>query len=199
MKKIALYILMGTLWFPLQANEPQVNSDGLVWFGIDYSLVQFIGSRDQFSDLDKIRENYFRSWNELIMTEKDKYDLMTAFSVSKISYEMDNTIRRSQERDMNGIVQMDSYSIDEEQVKRAVRFNTDPSMKRVGAMFVMETLNKQAQNSTMWLAVFNVATGEILYMKRYSGAVGGFGFRNYWARSYYNVISNLRMTPRKQA
>lgn len=199
MKKIAMFILIGSLWFPIQANEPQVSSDGIVWFGIDYSLVQFIGSRDQFNDLDKIRESYFRSWNELIMIEKDKYDLMTAFSVNKISFEMDNTIRRSQERNMDGIVQMDSYSIDEGQVKRVVRLNTDPSVNRVGAILVMETLNKQAQNSTMWLAVFNVASGEILYMKRYSGAVGGFGFRNYWARSYYNVISNLRVTPRKQA
>lgn len=199
MKRIAIFILMGVMWFPLRANEPQQSSDGLVWFGIDYSLVQFIGSRDQFSDLYKIRDTYFRSWNELIMIEEDKYDLMTAFSVDKIFYEMDNTIRRSMERDLRGIVQTGPYSIDKEQVKSLVRFNADPSVNKVGAMFVMETMNKKEEESTMWLAVFNVASGEILYLKKYSGAVGGFGFRNYWARSYYNVISNLRMSPRKQS
>ena len=100
---------------------------------------------------------------------------------------------------MDGIVQTGSYSIDEDQVKGVVRLNTDASVNRVGAMLVMETLNKLEQKSTMWLAVFNVASGEILYLKKYSGVVGGFGFRNYWARSYYNVIRNLRVTPRKQA
>ncbi len=199
MNKLAILFLMGSLSFTSRAGEPLYSSNELVWFGIDYTLVQFIGSRDQFNDLPKIRENYFRSWNELIMIEKDKYDLMTAFSVTKISYEMENTIRRSQERDMDGIVQTGSYSIEEDRVKGVVRLNTDPSVNRVGAMLVMETLNKLEQKSTMWLAVFNIASGEILYMKRYSGAVSGFGFRNYWARSYYNVISNLRVTPRKQA
>lgn len=196
MKKIAILILMGSLLFPARAVEP-LNSEGeLVWFGLDYTQVKFIGASDQFSDIPKIRNQYFRSWNELIMIEKDKYDLMTAFSVNKIYYQMENTIMRSQERSMDGIVQTDSYSISEEQVKSVVRLNTDPSVNKVGAIFVMETLNKLEGQASMWLAVFNIASGEILYMNKYSGAVGGFGFRNYWARSYYNVISNLKMSAR---
>jgi hypothetical protein len=66
----------------------------------------------------------------------------------------------------------------------------------VGAVFVMETLNKLEGQASMWLAIFNISSGEILYMNKYNGDVGGFGFRNYWARTYYNVISKLRMTAR---
>lgn len=196
MKKIAILILMGSLLFPALAVEPLNNEGELVWLGLDYTLVKFIGASDQFSDLPKIRDQYFRSWNELVMIEKDKYNLMTAFSVNKIYYQMENTIKRSQDRSMDGIVQTDSYSLSEEQVKSVVRLNTDPSVNKVGAIFVMETLNKLEGQASMWLAVFNVASGEILYMNKYSGAVGGFGFRNYWARSYYNVISNLQMSAR---
>jgi hypothetical protein len=161
--------------------------------------VQFIGTSDQFADLPKIQNYYFRAWNEIILDEKSKYDLNTAFSVSTISYTMENSILRSEQRDMDGIVQSSDYSIGEEQVKLVVEANIDPSVDKVGAMFVMETLNKTAAISTMWLAVFNVATGEVLYMKRYSGAVGGFGFRNYYAKSLHNVIKNLKMTPRNPA
>lgn len=196
MKKIAILILMGSLLFPARAVEPLNNEGELVWLGIDYTLVKFIGASDQFSDIPKIRDQYFRSWNELIMIEKKKYNLMTAFSVNKVYYEMENTIRRSQERSMDGIVQTNSYTISEEQVKSVVRLNTDPSVNKVGAIFVMETLNKLEGQASMWLAVFNVASGEILYMNKYSGTVGGFGFRNYWARSYYNVITNLKMSAR---
>jgi hypothetical protein len=196
MKKLAVIFLLVSLCFTSRAGEPANSSSELAWFGIDYTLVQFIGSRDQFSDIPKIRDHYFRAWNDLILEEEGKYDLKTAFSVDEISYEMENTIQRSVQREMDGIVQGGSYSIDEAQVKAVVRLNTDPSMHKMGAMFVMETLNKTMEESSMWVAVFKVDTGEIMYLRKYKGAVGGFGFRNYWARSYYNVISNLRLSPR---
>ena len=188
--------MAGMLCFPLWASNPSEGTDELVWCGIDYTLVKFIGSTDQFNDLPKIQSYYFGAWNEIIEEEKKKYDLNTAFSVATVSYNMEYTILRSQERDMSGIIQNGPYTIDEEQVKSVVMLNTDPSADKLGAMFVMETLNKNAGISTMWLAVFNLASGEILYMRRYSGAVGGFGFRNYYARSHYNVIKNLKMSPR---
>jgi len=191
-----LLILAGMLCLPLKANNPSQGSNELVWCGIDYTLVKFIGSADQFSDLPKIQNYYFRAWNEIIQAEAGKYDLNKAFSVATVHYNMENTILRSQERDMSGIIQFDPYTIDEEQVKGIVMLNTDPSADMVGAMLVMETLNKIEEESTMWLAVFNLASGEILYMRKYSGAVGGFGFRNYYARCHYNVIKNLKMTPR---
>ena len=196
MRKMHLLIMAGMLCLPLKANNPARGSNELVWCGIDYTLVKFIGSADQFSDLPKIQNYYFRAWNEIIQAEKGKYDLNIAFSVATVHYNIENTILRSQERDMSGIIQFDPYTIDEEQVKSVVMLNTDPSADELGAMFVMETLNKIEEVSTMWLAVFNLASGEILYMRRYSGSVGGFGFRNYYARSLYNVIKNLKMTPR---
>ena len=196
MKKITLLLLAGALWFPGLAKNPSEGSNELVWYGIDYTLVQFIGTSDQFADLPKIQNYYFRSWNEIILNESSKYDLNTAFSVSTISYNMENSILRSEQRDMDGIVQSSDYSIDEDQVKLVVEANVDPSVDGVGAMFVMETLNKTAAISTMWLAVFKVSTGEVLYTRRYSGAVGGFGFRNYYAKSLHNVIKNLKMSPR---
>ena len=196
MRKIVLLILAGMLCLPLKADNPSQGSDDLVWCGIDYTLVKFIGSADQFNDLPKIQSYYFRAWNEIIQAEAGKYDLNAAFSVATVHYNMENTILRSQERDMNGIIQFEPYSIDEEQVKNVVMLNSDPSTDKVGAMFVMETLNKTEAISTMWLAVFNLASGEVLYTRRYSGEVGGFGFRNYYARSLHNVIKSLKMTPR---
>ena len=188
--------MAGMLCLPLKADNPSQGTDELVWCGIDYTLVKFIGNADQFNDLSKIQSYYFGAWNEIIQDEKGKYDLNKAFSVTTVHYNMEYTILRNQERDMSGIIQLDPYSIDEEQVKSVVMLNTDPSADKLGAMFVMETLNKIEEVSTMWLAVFNLASGEILYIRRYSGAVGGFGFRNYYARSLYNVIKNLKMSPR---
>ena len=40
---------------------PESSVNELVWFGIDYSLVKFIGVSDDFSDLRDIQERIFRS------------------------------------------------------------------------------------------------------------------------------------------
>ncbi len=198
MKRLVLILFLVSLVFTGKAETPVAlaQPDEIVWFGIDYTYVKFIGTSGQFAELDKIRELYFSSWNELVMLEREKYDLNKAFMVPKITYDMESTIRRSQQIDMSDIVQSGPWSIGKVDVESLVRQNVDVSSDKVGAMFVMETLNKRQEVSTMWLAVFKVGTGEILYMERYTGAVGGFGFRNYYARSFYNVIRNLRVSPR---
>ena len=201
MKRLVLILFLGSLVLTGKAETPVAlaQPDEIIWFGIDYTYVKFIGNHGQFADLDKIRELYFRSWNELVMLEREKYDLNKAFLVPKITYDMDATIHRSQQIDMDNIVQTGPWSIGKVDVESVVRQTVDASSDKVGAMFVMETLNKMQEVSTMWLAVFKVNTGEILYMERYTGAVGGFGFRNYYARSYYNIIRNLRVSPRAPA
>jgi hypothetical protein len=200
MKNLVFLLLVAGMgpvsWHTVSAAHPS-DVDEIVWLGLDYSLVRFIGGVDAFSDLPKIRSHYFRSWNELILLEKDKYDVASAFGAGNVRYEMDRAISRSEARNMEGILQTASYSIDESQVRALVRSYTEPGTDQLGALFVMETLDKVRQQSTMWLVVFNRSSGEILHLKWYSGKAGGFGFRNYWARCYYNVLNSLRVSLRK--
>jgi hypothetical protein len=197
MKTLILLFLMANIGFHVEAAETFSSPDEIVWFGLDYSLVKFIGGHDSFSDLDNIQSHYFRTWNDLIFTESNKYDVGGAFGISKVNYEMDFAISRSEQTNMEEIVQKNSYSIDEEQVKEIVLLYTDTSDDRIGAVFVMESLDKLRERSTMWVAVFEISTGEILHLKWYTGKPGGFGFRNYWARGYYNVLKSLKVSPRK--
>ena len=199
MKKIGfcIMILLGSTGIFGHAPGNHSAQDEVTWFGLDYSLVKFIGFSSDFSDLENIRGHYFRSWNELIQMESNKYDICGALGVREVSYKMEVAIARSEQRDMGNILQTESYSIDSRQLASVVAAYTNTSEVRTGALFVMETLNKIQEESTMWLAVFNISTGEILHIKRYSGKPGGFGFRNYWARSYYNVLKSLKESPSK--
>jgi len=196
MKTFLAVLFMGSMGLIGQSAGSPASQDEIVWFGLDYTQVRFIGSHSAFSDLQNIREHYFRSWNELIKMESKKYNLKSAFGVRKVIYEMEYAITQSMQRDMDNIRQLDSYSIDEDRVADVVWKYTDTSDGRTGALFVMETLNKMEEKSTMWLAVFNISTGEIYHLRRYTGKPGGFGFRNYWARCYYNVLKSLRLSIR---
>jgi hypothetical protein len=197
MKRIALFFLIAITGISVHAVNSLSDRDEIVWFGLDYSLVRFIGFSDQFSDLENIRERYFRSWNELILMESDKYDLKGAFGVREVSYDVERAITRSQERDMDGILQSSSYRIEESQVTGMIGAYTDPSDNRIGALMVMETLNKIEEEVTLWLVTFEISSGEVLHIRRFVEEPGGFGFRNYWARGYYNVIKNLKNSPLK--
>jgi len=188
---IVMLTLLGSVNLWGQNQESKADFDEVIWFGLDYTQVKFIGASDQFNDLVAIQHNYFRSWNELIVTESSKYDLKQAFKVTNLIYALDSAIARSERRDMKDIVQTNKHELSENQVAEIVKAYADPAISNVGAIFVMETLNKAAVNETMWVTFFHVSTGEVFYTERLIGKPKGMGFRNYWAGGYYSVIKEL--------
>jgi hypothetical protein len=188
---IVMLSLLGSVNLWGQNQESKADFDEVVWFGLDYTQVKFIGVSDQFNDLEAIQHNYFRSWNELILSESSKYDLKGAFKITNLVYALDSAIARSERRDMKDIVQMTKYELSENQVNEIVKAYADPAINKVGAIFVMETLNKIAVKETMWVTFFHVSTGEVFYTERLIGKPKGMGFRNYWAGGYYRVITEL--------
>jgi hypothetical protein len=197
MKILSLFLLLSSAAFAEEILAVENPVEELVWFGLDYTQVKFIGAAEDFSELDEIRGHYFRSWNELVVVEREKYDIGGALGAVEVTYELEPAISRSEQRGMDGIRQLGPYSLDEQQVADVVQTYVDRSVDKVGALIVVETLNKIEENATMWLAIFQINSGEIIHLKRYSGKPGGFGFRNYWARSYYNVLTALKESPYK--
>ncbi len=192
---MVMLILLGSVNLWGQNQESKADFDEVIWFGLDYTQVKFIGTSDQFNDLDAIQHRYFRAWNDLIEIESPKYDLKSAFKVANLIYGLDSAIVRSERRDMKDIVQMSEYELSENQVAEIVKAYADPAISKVGAIFVMETLNKTAVTETMWLTFFHVSTGEVFYTERLIGKPKGMGFRNYWAGGYYTVIKELIERP----
>ncbi len=44
----------------------------------------------------------------------------------------------------------------------------------------------------MWVTFFDIASKTVLLTEKMSGKAGGAGFRNYWARAYYNVMDKIQ-------
>jgi hypothetical protein len=60
----------------------------------------------------------------------------------------------------------------------------------MGLVFVAENLNKITQMGSYWVCFFDLGTKEIIDMQLKTGKAAGFGFRNYWAGSAFNVMKN---------
>jgi hypothetical protein len=61
-----------------------------------------------------------------------------------------------------------------------------------GLIFVIDNFDKPAAEGVMYVTFFDTATGKMLWTKKLKGAPGGFGIRNYWARSVYNVLEKCK-------
>jgi hypothetical protein len=182
---ILLFVSIGLFG---QNQVSETDFDEVIWFGLDYSLVKFIGASEDFSDLEKIQNYYFRTCNELILEESSKYNLKRAFKVKKVEYAMDSAIARSERRDMQDIVQTDEYRLTGDLGPEIAKAYSNPEINKVGAVFMMETLNKLAVEETMWVVLFHVSTGQVFHTERLVGLPKGFGFRNFWAGGYYSAL-----------
>src|SRR5690606_29780447 len=75
MKKTTFLVclLMVVITTIAQDHSLVFNEKKLVWCGVDFSNARLIGS-DGFSDVEKIKNYFFDNWNQLIVTEADKYN-----------------------------------------------------------------------------------------------------------------------------
>jgi hypothetical protein len=56
----------------------------------------------------------------------------------------------------------------------------------------MELLDKTSETGTMWVTFFNLSDHKVLITERMKGGAGGFGFRNHWANTVYEVIKEIK-------
>ena len=59
-------------------------------------------------------------------------------------------------------------------------------------MIFADFLNKKKQVGIYQYVFFDIASREIVETWEATGEAGGFGFRNYWAKSVYNTLKTNR-------
>lgn len=201
MKKLILVFIVSMFLVPLTFSQDMneiFNSDKCTWYGLDFSKVQLIGSED-FNDPEAIRDRWFASWNYLFISESEKYDVGKAFQKDIVDDYLDIVNKRNSEVDVSNLVSTDNnYSISEDDVKAVVNEYDSEGKSGLGIVFVMEAFNKFTEHGSMWVTFFDIDSREVLLTQKLIGKAGGFGFRNYWAKTYYNVLKEVEKKKYKQ-
>ncbi len=83
------------------------------------------------------------------------------------------------------------YSLGEDEVKKIISEYDITGKEGIGLVFIMESFNKNKELGYIWVTFFDLETKEVLLSNKMSGKPGGFGIRNYWAKSYYNVMKSI--------
>ncbi|RMG31112.1 MAG: hypothetical protein D6730_01705 [Bacteroidetes bacterium] len=189
-------LLMLGIWAgaAAQSTEDIFNASDteIVFLGLDFTHCNFVGSEtEDFTNPQDIVKRIIPNWNNLFITEKEKYDLAKTFRKQAFEYDLSYVRDRNAEIDFLKIVtenESDATHLSEEDVARIIRGYRADVPQDIALVFIVESLDKFAPQGNYWITFFNPHNNQVIFTRRMSGKPGGIGMRNYWARTYYNVL-----------
>ena len=201
MKKI---LMLATVYMALifQINAENNTSEvfkveEITWYGLDFSSVRLIGAIG-FKDKEKIKDYYFDAWNSLIIDEPKKYRLDKFFRKEAVEYYLDIATERNELPNINDMVIEDEYSFDDEKVMQIISEYDTKDNEGIGLAFIIESLDKYQEKAFIWVTFFDIKTKQVIRTEKFYGKAGGYGFRNYWAGAYHNVMKSASKSIKKE-
>jgi hypothetical protein len=192
MKKTILLAILAVLsvtFSKAQTLDDLYNAESITWYGLDYTNAYFIASMD-FPDVYALKSK-FSAWNELIIMEREKYDLEKFFNTD-VSINLDMMEKRNERIRLKGRITDDDFKsshLEHANIQEIVNtYNLEGEDAGIGLVFIVESLSKPNTKGAYWVTFFDIQSKKVISTERYLGKAGGFGLRNYWAKSYYNVM-----------
>jgi hypothetical protein len=167
----------------------------ILYLGIDYTQARLIGDASQTPI--EVRDKYFPGINDVVVNEPKKYDLQKAFNKSLINNSLGIVTKRNKKINAENIASTESadYSrLKEEDINKLVKGIDFENKKGIGLLFIVEGMKKADKRATssIWVTFVDMGTNKILMTERMEGETkGGFGFRNYWASTIFDLIEKI--------
>lgn len=177
----------------LRSDEP------LTWLGIDFTQVAFIGDASQYGGAGEvtnaqIRDKYIPAWNNLFLNEQKKYDVAKYLKRTEVGYSINAAAKMNNKKYPKNYFSdepEDYQHLTEAQVRKLVKDYNFGNEKGTGVLFIVEGMSKGKAMASAWVAFIDMSTRTVLQTARIEGKAGGFGFRNFWAGSFLNILKNV--------
>lgn len=195
---LAAVLLLGINAANAQSKEDLMNGfSDITWLGLDFTQAKFIGSATQFKDAGEIsnaefRDKYITGWNNLFINEQKKYDVAKVVHRTEVKYAIDVTEKANSgiKRDFFSNNPSDYNSLDEQKVADLVKKYDFQGKKGIGLIIFVEGMSKGKDQASAWAAYVNMDNRSVIMSKHVTGKSGGFGFKNYWAKAFYNIMKD---------
>jgi len=165
----------------------------ITFFGLDFSKAKIIGI-EKFKPPQKSEQYYFEAWNHLLLSEVHKYDVRRAFMKQTVVYAFDPVQQRNKKiRRDDFISRRAPKNFSKQDLQKLIdAYDTQKVEGKYGLSLVVHSFNRYQEKGYLYIVFFDIQTKEILFYEKMVGEAGGFGFRNYWARTFYNVLADIR-------
>jgi hypothetical protein len=191
-----LFIFVGINTSVAQASKADIfdASVPITWLGVDFSGAKLIGDREKYGSSSDVKF-LIKSWNDLLEREYNKYNVGAALRKSKVDLKMDVTRSHNEELDISEALSnnaSDYLHLKEEDIAAIIKDYDFQGLTGLGVMFNVESLNKLEQKAAVWVTFIDLNSKQVLLTERMIERAGGAGLRNYWARSFFDVIDVMR-------
>ena len=165
----------------------------ILWVGINFSKAKF--TRNGFDFTQEIMQHYFHEWNMLILNDQKKYDIRMSFRKPVMQYDlsvitkMNKSVKISESLTRN-IGTKDVHSDD--QMVQYLSGLSLPKSLPFALTFVVESFDASVKTAAIWVAIVKTDTKEVVLCEKFLKKPAGFGTRNYWARTFYNVFFDIQ-------
>jgi hypothetical protein len=170
----------------------------VTWLGIDFTNVKVIGHPD--IEVEDMVSRHFSSINDLILAEPKKYELPKAFHKASVESDLSFVKAKNKSIDDNKIKSVnaaDEKRFTNTDIDKIVKSYSFGGKKGIGVMFIMESMSKTSEKASMYVTFIDMATNKVLYTERMVEKVGGFGVRNYYAKSIYEALEDIEKSKYK--
>jgi hypothetical protein len=192
MKKFGLILLL--LGFTLnghsQGEQTVKQASEIVYYGIDFTQLTVIGE-DVYDPAEYVNK-YFLAWNGVVRNEREKYLIGQVFKKANVEYDLDMIDQLNAKRDTKTIIVSAPTRVTEDDLVKIVSGYKPSQSEGVGLVFIAENFNKPGAVGTMWVVFFDIKTNSILMAKYMSAKPMGFGVKNFWVRTVYNVLQECK-------
>lgn len=196
-----VFLLAGTQPLSAQTLKEFFNSSEvpLTYLGVDFTQAKVFN--DIAANAMDIRDRQFAAINQVIVNEPKKYDFQKALSKSNVTNDISFVNAKNAKIDAEKIIE--SSSADEVRFTKAtiesiVKGYKFAGKKGIGLMFIMESMNKASAQASMYVTFIDLASGKVLLTERMTAKAAGFGFRNYWAKTVYEVLDDIKKSKYKE-
>jgi hypothetical protein len=217
MKFLKLFIVfVFTLHISLNAQsvESVFNNKEMTWYGLDFSKAKFVGEFNEFGHITarggivkvvsgdstqitfvgnsegrSVKDNYFRLWNNVIMNEKEKYNLPLYYNKQAVHADIsiiENLNSKTNPDSM--MLPWGTLELSKEQIQEEVNRYNNNGKSGLGLVYIVESFNKTMEVATIHVTFFDMASNKVLLSRRLQTKPRGIGLRNYWATSIHRAM-----------
>lgn len=175
-----------------QNTEYVYNKNEVHFYGLDFSHAHMIG--EDFDRADKIVQHYFKSWNDLLFTEKSKYNIEKHFDFKKAYYHTQYLEKSNEDVDPYELRINGTHKIERAKIFESIRNYDFPEDEGLGMVIFVETFNEYSDQSSLYYVFFDLESRDLILIQPMVGESGGAGFRNSWANSIYFTMKKWKET-----
>lgn len=170
----------------------------LVYLGVDFTHARVLN--DVTANAMDIRDRQYAGINQVILNEPKKYDFQKAFNKTNVTNDINQAVEKSKKVDAEKIVQSgaDELHLKPADISAIVKTYNFSGKKGIGVMFIMETMNKTSAQASLYVALIELPSGKVLLTERFTEKAGGIGFRNYWTKTIWGALDDIKKEKYKE-